>query len=61
MNKLWVCDGCGIPIATEKDGILTIKHRGRTIKIFGSVVVTCEKCQHETKIEVTSVAEKSVC
>ena len=59
VRQLFVCEICKNTIAMEQNGVITIKHRGRTIRSRGVMWVTCEKCQTENRIEVSH--EKSVC
>ena len=48
-DRLLFCTGCGKLIGREKNGLVTIRHKGRTVSISLSsgevgVAITCETC-----------------
>ena len=42
---------CGNHIATLTNKCVVMRHRGRTLRIYGKVVICCEKCGGITKAE----------
>lgn len=50
MNNEVRC-ACGNHIATITNKYVVIRHRGRTLRIYGKVVIRCERCGKITKTE----------
>lgn len=51
MHRAFFCIECGNPIATMDGGEIKIQHRGRIIRVHGSVSIICEKCGKENRVE----------
>lgn len=51
MHRAFFCIECGNPIATMDGGEIRIQHRGRIIRVHGSVSIICEKCGKENQVE----------
>lgn len=53
MHKAVFCENCGNLIATGNKDEVKIQHRGRTIRVYGSVSVSiqCEKCGRENIVD----------
>lgn len=42
---------CGNHIASRMNDCVLMRHRGRTLRIYGKVVIKCEACGRKTEVE----------